>query len=108
MPEPSVSPIAIYQLRVVLRGVSPPIWRRLLVVSETSLGELHEILQSAFGWSGERSPRSLKIGKYRAQAPINEEVVNNMDAIFCSSLLFRIVGHLVHKLVGTHVMYDNS
>jgi len=53
MPEPSVSPIAIYQLRVVLRGVSPLIWRRLLVVSETSLGELHEILQSAFGWSGE-------------------------------------------------------
>src|SRR5271165_5939218 len=55
MPEPSVSPIAIYQLRVVLRGVSPLIWRRLLVVSETSLGELHEILQSALGWSGEHS-----------------------------------------------------
>ena len=57
MPEPSVSPIAIYQLRVVLRGVSPLIWRRLLVVSETSLGELHEILQSAFGWSGEHLHR---------------------------------------------------
>ena len=59
MPEPSVSPIAIYQLRVVLRGVSPLIWRRLLVVSETSLGELHEILQSAFGWSGEHLHRFL-------------------------------------------------
>src|SRR5260221_2761702 len=59
MPEPSVSPIAIYQLRVVLRGVSPLIWRRLLVVSETSLGELHEMLQSAFGWSGEHLHRFL-------------------------------------------------
>src|ERR1700726_493823 len=59
MPEPSVSPIAIYQLRVVLRGVSPLIWRRLLVASETSLGELHEILQSAFGWSGEHLHRFL-------------------------------------------------
>src|SRR5258708_33229305 len=59
MPEPSVSSIAIYQLRVVLRGVSPLIWRRLLVVSETSLGELHEILQSAFGWSGEHLHRFL-------------------------------------------------
>src|SRR5260370_8135242 len=59
MPEPSVSPIAIYQLRVVLRGVSPLIWRRLLVVSTTSIGELHEILQSAFGWSGEHLHRFL-------------------------------------------------
>src|SRR6266481_5518306 len=59
MPEPSVSPNAIYQLRVVLRGVSPLIWRRLLVVSETSLGELHEILRSAFGWSGEHLHRFL-------------------------------------------------
>jgi hypothetical protein len=59
MPEPSVSPIAIYQLRVVLCGVSPLVWRRLLVVSETSIAELHEILQSAFGWSGEHIHRFL-------------------------------------------------
>jgi hypothetical protein len=37
MPEPSVSSLAIYQLRVVLRGVSPLVWRRLLVASDTSL-----------------------------------------------------------------------
>src|ERR1700736_6624601 len=59
MPESSVSSIAIYQLRVVLCGVSPLVWRRLLVVSETSLGELHEMLQSAFGWSGEHLHRFL-------------------------------------------------
>jgi Plasmid pRiA4b ORF-3-like protein len=59
MPEPSVSSIAIYQLRVVLCGVSPLVWRRLLVVSETSIAELHEILQSAFGWSGEHLHRFL-------------------------------------------------
>jgi hypothetical protein len=59
MPEPSVSSIALYQLRVVLCGVSPLVWRRLLVVSETSLGELHEMLQSAFGWSGEHLHRFL-------------------------------------------------
>ena len=59
MPEPSVSSIAVYQLRVVLCGVSPLVWRRLLVVSTTSLGELHEVLQDAFGWSGERLHRFL-------------------------------------------------
>jgi hypothetical protein len=43
----------LYQLRVVLRGVSPLIWRQLLVTSETSLAQLHQILQLAFNWSGE-------------------------------------------------------
>src|ERR1700680_5142298 len=59
MPEASVSSLAIYQLRVVLCGVSPLVWRRLLVASETSLAELHEILQTAFDWSGEHLHRFL-------------------------------------------------
>ena len=59
MPEPSVSSIAIYQLRVLLCGVGPLVWRRLLVISETSLAELHEILQNAFSWSGEHLRRFL-------------------------------------------------
>ena len=57
MSEPSESSLAIYQLRVVLCGVSPLVWRRLLVVNETSLGELHEILQNGFDWSGEHLHR---------------------------------------------------
>ena len=59
MAESSASSIAIYQLRVVLCGVSPLVWRRLLVISETSLAELHEILQNAFDWSGEYLHRFL-------------------------------------------------
>ena len=57
MSEPSVSSLTIYQLRVVRCGVSPLVWRRLLVVNETSLGELHQILQNAFDWSGEHLHR---------------------------------------------------
>jgi hypothetical protein len=33
-------------------GVSPLVWRRLLVSSKTNLTDLHEILRLAFGWSG--------------------------------------------------------
>jgi len=32
----------IYQLRVVLRGISPFIWRRLLVRSDSTVAQLHE------------------------------------------------------------------
>ena len=39
--------------------MSPLVWRRLLVISETSLAELHEILQTAFDWSGEHLDRFL-------------------------------------------------
>jgi hypothetical protein len=41
----------IYQLKVTLRGVRPPIWRRILVPSHITLGELHEVLQNAMGWT---------------------------------------------------------
>ncbi|MGH3223779.1 MAG: plasmid pRiA4b ORF-3 family protein, partial [Streptosporangiaceae bacterium] len=43
----------VYQLRVVVHGVSPLIWRRLLVAGDTSIAGLHDVLQVAFGWSGE-------------------------------------------------------
>lgn len=46
-------PCNIYQLRVVLRGISPLMWRRLLVCSETTLAQLHTILQVVFAWSDE-------------------------------------------------------
>jgi hypothetical protein len=42
----------VYQLRAVLAGISPLIWRRLLVTDQTTIAELHEILQTAFGWDG--------------------------------------------------------
>jgi hypothetical protein len=42
---------SVYQLRVVLRGISPLIWRRLLIRSDMSLATLHTTLQTVFAWS---------------------------------------------------------
>jgi hypothetical protein len=57
MSEPSVSSIAIYQLRSAVQ-------RESVGVAATARGQhnqyqLHEILQSAFGWSGEHLHRFL-------------------------------------------------
>ena len=41
----------IYQLKVVLLGISPMIWRRLLVSSTSTIADLHYILQITMGWS---------------------------------------------------------
>ncbi|HKE99018.1 MAG TPA: plasmid pRiA4b ORF-3 family protein [Actinomycetes bacterium] len=43
---------AVYQVKVTLRGSKPPIWRRLRLPAGTTLRQLHEVIQVAFGWTG--------------------------------------------------------
>jgi len=43
-------PDRVYQLKATIVGTKPPVWRRLLVSETTTLANLHEILQAAFGW----------------------------------------------------------
>lgn len=38
------------QIKVTLRDVRPPVWRRLLVPSHMPLSKLHDVLQVAMGW----------------------------------------------------------
>ncbi len=40
----------VYQIKVTLEGMRPPIWRRLEVLSDTTLDSLHLILQVVMGW----------------------------------------------------------
>jgi hypothetical protein len=46
----AAGPAPIYQLKVVLSGAKPPIWRRLEVPADMTLADLHHVLQTAFGW----------------------------------------------------------
>src|ERR687892_1680679 len=41
----------VYQLHIWLRQISPMIWRRLLVRSDSTLADLHYIIQIAFDWT---------------------------------------------------------
>ena len=41
----------VHQLKITLGGVSrPPVWRRVLVPSDVTLADLHEVIQQAMGW----------------------------------------------------------
>ena len=55
---------AVYQIKVSLRGIRPPVWRRLRLPGGTSLGELHEVMQLAFGWEDEHL-HAFEVGKRR-------------------------------------------
>lgn len=39
-----------FALRITLRDIEPAIWRTVIVPAEMSLGELHQVIQIAFGW----------------------------------------------------------
>jgi hypothetical protein len=40
----------VYQVKVTLSGIRPPIWRRLLISPEATFQDLHRIIQIAMGW----------------------------------------------------------
>lgn len=41
----------VYVLEVTLNEIQPAIWRRVRVPGSATLGQLHDILQRAFGWT---------------------------------------------------------
>jgi hypothetical protein len=52
-----------YQLRIVLRRTSPHIWRRVVVRSDSTLGQLHQAVQALFGWADSRPHRFVLRGR---------------------------------------------
>ncbi len=41
----------IFQLKIQLCQIRPPVWRRVLVPAEMTLADLHEVMQVAMGWT---------------------------------------------------------
>lgn len=52
----------IYQLKVTLCDIKPPIWRRFHVPSDMKLGKLHQVIQIVMGWTNSHM-HQFKVGK---------------------------------------------
>jgi hypothetical protein len=40
-----------FQIKMTLKNIKPPIWRRILVAPEIKLDRLHDVLQIVMGWT---------------------------------------------------------
>jgi len=51
----------VYQIKVTLKGIKPPVWRRIQVAGETTLAQLHRILQRVMGRTSSSMNMTLAI-----------------------------------------------
>jgi hypothetical protein len=51
-PDAAVNVEAVLQVKVWLVGISPMVWRRVLVPASFTLRELHGVVQVTMGWEG--------------------------------------------------------
>jgi hypothetical protein len=59
---------AVYELKVTLEGVDPPIWRRFRVPCQITFADLHLVLQAVMGWENDHL-YEFGVGKRRFGEP---------------------------------------
>jgi hypothetical protein len=88
-------PRQIYQLRIVLTELCPPVWRRVLVPGGYTLDRLHRVIQYAVGWL-DLHLHSFEIGGQQfgqpdpvGELPVRDELDTRLDAVAGKGDLFR-------------------
>jgi hypothetical protein len=72
----------IYQIKITLKHIRPPIWRRLQVPADIKLGKLHRVLQAAMGWY-DAHLHAFRVGHETYGVPdrefIDDETINERN-----------------------------
>jgi hypothetical protein len=83
----------VLQIKVWLVGVSPMIWRRVLVPAAFSLRELHGVMQVAMGWEGiHLYDFQLRAGRYGSW-----EVAASSPDVTLAALRFRKGARFIYE-----------
>ncbi|MGL5636402.1 MAG: plasmid pRiA4b ORF-3 family protein [Bacteroidales bacterium] len=92
----------IYQLKVILTGSSPLIWRRLLVSSMIKLDELHDVVQISMGWEDYHLFQFVSDG-VSYQLPDEEDFTwNDETTVNCQGVLL----NTLLKKPGDELIYN--
>src|SRR6266852_6711152 len=87
----------IYQFRWYLRGLISLIWRRVLVRGDSTLADLHYIIQIAMNWSNYYLHRFPIYVKYFAVIQRGVVEAHSADAIRLDELGLRLNGCFVYE-----------
>ncbi len=67
------NPKNVYQIKITLKVIKPPVWRRVVVADNINLHDLHNIIQAVFGWWGSHL-HEFKIGRNTYGDPDNQDI----------------------------------
>ena len=107
-----------YQLHISLRGIRPPVWRRVQVPGTFTLEKLHDVIQTVFGWT-DTHLHKFYIGQaeYGEPAAFDQDVLNEAKATLAQALgagaerftyVYDFGDDWVHDVVVEKVFSGNS
>jgi len=88
----------IYQIKITLKEVKPPVWRRVQVEGDISLHVLHKILNEAMGWMDSHLYQ-FRIGEtyYSVPDPDGEFPAKNSETVRLSRLVPKEKARFVYE-----------
>jgi hypothetical protein len=89
----------IYQFKVTLKGVHPPVWRRIQAPGDLPLPQLHAILQIAMGWTNSHLHGFRAGGKFYTEPDPEYTNMAVMDEQY-----FQL--NQIAPKVGDHFVYE--
>ena len=98
-PQPNHEPaVEIYQLPVLLLKISPAIWRRILVRSDSTIADLHYSLQIALGWTNSHLHQfSLHGQEYGVYQPGGVSFHDDPKKVRLSDLKLRLKERFIYQ-----------
>ncbi len=96
-------PGVVYQLKITLRDIKPPIWRRVQV-KDCTLNQLHDLIQTCMGWDGYHL-HAFEIGGEQYSEPDPDGMMETEDERKVK--LSQVVAGGIKKLTYTYDFGDN-
>src|SRR5437762_13830600 len=93
----------IYQMTVTLKGIRPPIWRRVQVPGTLPLARLHEVIQTVFGWTDSHLHQFVVADKTYGQPDDFDQPVEDESGI----TLARAIGTRTKRFLYVYDFGDN-
>jgi hypothetical protein len=93
-----LSPRQLYQIKITLRDIKPPIWRRIIVPADYTLSQLHEIIQVTMGWQNMHLYH-FRVGKLRFGEPDEEfpDEMLNARAVQLGKIIERLPKNIPYE-----------